>query len=81
MNLTEDLFAPEFSIPNVENTAINFDLIMEPITPEHTEKPSTIERALEEVDKYLQSIGENGDDIWRANGDDKRRKNGEDIIN
>ena len=59
MDLPEDLFTTEFSIANEENTAINFDLIMDPITPEHTiehTKPSTIERALEEVDKYLQKM-------------------------
>ena len=58
MELPEDLFAPEFIRPNDENTSINLDLIMEPITPEQPEKTSTIERTLAEVDKYLQSIGE-----------------------
>ena len=66
MEFQEDLFAPEdeFRIPNDENTDINYDVIMEPITPEHPEKISTIERALAEVDKYLKSIGENGDSLY-----------------
>ena len=59
--LPANLFANdgEFRIPNDENEDINFDLIMEPVTPEHPEKINTLERALAEVDKYLQSLDEN----------------------
>ena len=63
--LPPDLFADdtEIRIPNDENENINFDLIMEPITPERPEKKvNTLEGALTEADKYIQSLENDGEE-------------------
>ena len=53
-----DLFAPSpgFWIPNDDNDQMNFDALLRPLTPEHRErKGNTLDRALADIDKYLNS--------------------------